>query len=507
MSASGGDAAHGTESTRLVLSPHAALKTRRQGDVLVLPERAIRLGGSGGEILRGFERARSIREVAAALAARYPTSEGIEAEVVRFAEQMRRLGALVEAGAGTGAATAEAPEAEAEADAAALALASAATSAAASLGPSRDAAANANGSGRSTNAETDTPVPLNLIAELTYRCPLQCAYCSNPIDFRSRRESLDADAWGRVFAQAARLGVVHLGLTGGEPSTRSDLEAIVDRAVEADLYPHLVTAGRPLTLERLETMAERGLRSVQVSIQAVDAERSDRIAGTPSFTEKLAIARRTSELGLALTINCVLHRHNLDQVAELIELSIELGAMRLELANTQFHNWALRNRAALMPSRAQLEAASAAVKASRARAEAHGLTVLFVLPDYYAGRPKPCMGGWGRLALVVDPTGLVLPCHEASDLPGLEFWRVPERTLEDAWSAAPGMQAHRGTAWMREPCRSCPERERDFGGCRCQAHRLLGDASMTDPACSLSPDHALVVAARDERSDVFVPRR
>ncbi|MBK7949454.1 MAG: pyrroloquinoline quinone biosynthesis protein PqqE [Deltaproteobacteria bacterium] len=323
----------------------------------------------------------------------------------------------------------------------------------------------------------------------------------------SRREALDANDWGRVFEQAAALGVVHLGLTGGEPSTRSDLEAILGRAVDADLYPHLVTAGRPLTTARLDAMAERGLRSVQVSLQAVDAERSDRIAGTPSFDEKLAIARRTSELGLALTINTVLHRHNLDQVPRLIELSIELGACRLELANTQFHNWALRNRAALMPSREQLETASKAVQAARARAEAKGLTVLFVLPDYYAGRPKPCMGGWGRLALVVDPTGLVLPCHEASDLPGLEFWRVPERTLEDAWRAAPGMQAYRGTAWMAEPCRSCPERERDFGGCRCQAFRLLGDASKTDPACSLSPDHAIVVGARDEREDELVFRR
>lgn len=482
MSASVDETARGAATPRLALSPHAALKARRQGEVLVLPERAIRLGGSGGEILREFGRARALGEVAAALAARYPTSEGIEQEVARFAEQMRRLGALVEVGAGTESSAAPSPAA-----------------------PTTPAALALPEAGPSTS--DGMPVPLNLIAELTYRCPLQCAYCSNPIDFRSRREALDADAWGRVFEQAARLGVVHLGLTGGEPSTRSDLEMIVDRAVEADLYPHLVTAGRPLTIERLEAMAERGLRSVQVSIQAVDAERSDRIAGTPSFEEKLAIARRTSELGLALTINCVLHRHNLDQVAELIELSIGLGALRLELANTQFHNWALRNRAALMPSRDQLEAASAAVKASRARAEANGLTVLFVLPDYYAGRPKPCMGGWGRLALVVDPTGLVLPCHEASDLPGLEFWRVPERTLEDAWSAAPGMQAHRGTAWMQEPCRSCPERERDFGGCRCQAHRLLGDASKTDPACSLSPDHGLVVAARDERSDAFVPRR
>ncbi|MFO0691403.1 MAG: pyrroloquinoline quinone biosynthesis protein PqqE [Myxococcota bacterium] len=465
----------GAGGTRLVLSAHAALKTRRQGDVLVLPERAIRLGGSGGEILRFFDRARTAAEVAAALAARYPASEGLEPEVQGFVAQMLRVGALVEAG--TKAFSAGGAAASGRAASASAARASAA------------------------------PTPLNLIAELTYRCPLQCPYCSNPIDFRSRREALDAADWGRVFEQAAELGVVHLGLTGGEPSTRSDLEDILARAVDADLYPHLVTAGRPLTPARLEAMAERGLKSVQVSLQAVDAERSDRIAGTPSFEEKLAIARRTTELGLALTINCVLHRQNLDQVPRLIELSIELGASRLELANTQFHNWALRNRAALMPSQEQLETASAAVAAARPRAEACGLAVLFVRPDYYSGRPKPCMGGWGRLALVVDPTGLVLPCHEAADLPGLEFWRVPDRTLEDAWESAPGMQAYRGTAWMSEPCRSCPERERDFGGCRCQAFRLLGDASKTDPACSLSPDHALVIRARDERTDELVYRR
>jgi pyrroloquinoline quinone biosynthesis protein E len=296
-------------------------------------------------------------------------------------------------------------------------------------------------------------------------------------------------------------------LTGGEPSTRTDLEEIVSLAVRADLYPHLVTAARPLTIARLDELAARGVRSVQVSLQAADAALSDRIAGTPSFEEKLAIARRTVELGLSLTLNCVLHRHNLHQVGELIEIALELGADRIELANTQFHNWALENRAALMPSRAQLEDASAAVAARAERAKANGLTVLFVRPDYYSGRPKPCMGGWGRLAMVVDPTGLVLPCHEAADLPGLELWRVPEHALADAWHRSPGMRAYRGTAWMPEPCRSCPERERDFGGCRCQAFRLLGDASKTDPACSRSPDHDLVVAARDRREDELVYRR
>ncbi len=464
---------------RLRLSRHAALKQRGPADVLVLPERALRLGGSGGEILRLFDRPRTQDEVVAAMRGRYAGADSgpadVASEVARFIAQMERAGALEPARDGGGEPSA-APRTEAAA-----------------------------GSGPASPAASDGP--LNLIAELTYRCPLQCPYCSNPLDFRSRREALDAEAWGRVFEEAAALGVVHLGLTGGEPSTRSDLEELVSRAVAADLYPHLVTAGRPLTTERLDAMAQRGLRSVQVSIQAADAPLSDRIAGTASFEQKLAIARRTVELGLALTLNCVLHRHNLHQVPELIELALALGADRLELANTQFHNWALENRAALMPSREQLERASAVVKAARERGAAQGLTVLFVLPDYYAGRPKPCMGGWGRLAMVIDPTGLVLPCHDAGDLPGLEFWRVPERSLEASWRDAPGMQAFRGTDWMKEPCRSCPEREVDFGGCRCQAFRLLGDPASTDPACSRSPEHTRIVAAREERADEFRPRR
>ncbi len=349
------------------------------------------------------------------------------------------------------------------------------------------------------------PAPLNLIAELTYRCPLQCPYCSNPIDFRSRREALSAEDWGRVFQQAAAIGVVHVGLTGGEPSTRRDLEEIIERAVAADLYPHLVTAGLPLDPDRLSDLAALGLRSVQVSIQDATEVSSDRIAGTPSYQQKLAICERTRELGLALTLNCVLHRHNLESVPDLIELSRRLDADRLELANTQYHGWALRNRAALMPTREQLARAGEAVRL--ARSESERPTLLFVLPDYHSDRPKPCMGGWGRLAMVVDPTGQVLPCHEAGDIPGLEFWSVMERSVEACWANAPGMQAYRGTSWMPEPCRSCPERERDFGGCRCQAFKLLGDASLTDPACALSPHHDQIVRARNEAISDFAYRR
>ena len=351
--------------------------------------------------------------------------------------------------------------------------------------------------------------PLNLIAELTYRCPLQCPYCSNPLAFRERREALTAADWGRVFAQASALGVVHVGLTGGEPSTRTDLEEILELAVAADLYPHLVTAGLPLTPERLEGLAARGLRSVQVSFQDAGAEGSDRIAGTRSFDQKIRISECTKALDLALTINCVLHRENLPNVGEIIELAEGLGADRLELANTQYHGWALTNRAALMPTKAQLIEASGVVRAAQARHRdaGGGPKMLFVLPDYFSDRPKPCMGGWGRVAMVVDPIGRVLPCHEAGEIPELEFWSARERSVDECWSAAPGMNAYRGTDWMPEPCRSCPDKEKDFGGCRCQAFRLLGDANLTDPACALSPQHAEITNAREIRKDGFVPRR
>jgi pyrroloquinoline quinone biosynthesis protein E len=351
----------------------------------------------------------------------------------------------------------------------------------------------------------NAPAPLNLIAELTYRCPLQCPYCSNPLDLSAHRESLSAQDWGRVFEEAAALGVVHVGLTGGEPSTRRDLEEILERAVAADLYPHLVTAGVPLDPSRLEGLARLGLRSVQISIQDAAPETSDEIAGTRSFEQKIALCEKTHELGLALTLNCVLHRRNLSSVPALLDLARRLHADRLELANTQYHGWALRNRAALMPTREQLTEASRVVR--EAGTSPGGPTVLFVLPDYFADRPKPCMGGWGRLALVVDPTGRVLPCHEAGEIPGLEFWSVKDKSVEQCWSEAPGMQAYRGTDWMPEPCRSCPDREQDFGGCRCQAFKLLGDAGLTDPACVLSPEHEEVVRARDEFAESFQYRR
>jgi pyrroloquinoline quinone biosynthesis protein E len=255
-----------------------------------------------------------------------------------------------------------------------------------------------------------------------------------------------------------------------------------------------VTAGTALDREALGALARAGLRSVQLSIQDADAAASDAIAGAACFDTKLAFAEWVRELELPLTLNVVLHRHNLGRVAEIVALARRIGAHRLELANAQYQGWALRNRAALLPTRAQLDTAAQVV--ARLRAEAPEIEILFVLPDYHRDRPKPCMGGWGRQSLVVAPDGVVLPCHGAAELPGLAFWRVTERALADCWALAPGMNAFRGESWMPLPCRDCPERTRDFGGCRCQAFALTGNAAATDPACALAPAHEIVVRAR-----------
>ena len=337
--------------------------------------------------------------------------------------------------------------------------------------------------------------PLNLIAELTYRCPLRCPYCSNPLSYAKQRDDLATNDWVHIFEQASRMGIVHLGLTGGEPTLRGDLEELVRAAHEADLYTHLVTSARPIDPDGLVALAAAGLESVQISFQSGTAERSDRIAGTQSFEEKRALCEATRRLGLPLTMNVVLHRDNLDDIEAILELALQVGADRLELANTQYHGFALANRDGLLPEREQLEHASAIVdeftkRHSRPR-------TLFVLPDYFSDRPKPCMGGWGQIAMVIDPRGKVLPCHDAGRIETLEFWSAKDRSLAECWHEAPGMRAFRGTEWMPEPCRSCDRKALDFGGCRCQAFALTGDAGATDPACGKAPTHSII---RDARS-------
>jgi len=338
--------------------------------------------------------------------------------------------------------------------------------------------------------------PWNLVAELSYRCPLRCAYCSNPLDFARVDEALDAPAWAQAFREAAELGAVHVGLTGGEPAVRRDLEAIVAGAAEAGLYPHLVTSGIPLGAERLAALQAAGLRSVQLSLQDVEPAAAAALAGADVFERKLAFARAVRALDLPLTLNVVLHRRNLARTAEIIALARSLDADKLELANVQLHGFALANRAALLPTRAALDAAARVV--AEARAAGPRPEILFVLPDWWSDRPKPCMGGWARKTIVIAPDGLVLPCHAARGLPDLVFHRFPAHALRACWEDAPGMRAFRGEGWMRAPCRDCPERGRDHGGCRCQAFALAGDPAEADPACAKAPRHDVVLAARTE---------
>ena len=354
------------------------------------------------------------------------------------------------------------------------------------------------------------PSPFTLIAELSYQCPLHCPYCSNPVDIGAEhhRRELATDDWTRTFRQARALGVLQLALTGGEPMLRRDLVELCAAAREVDLYSSLITAGTLFTPDRAAALKDAGLDHVQISIQSPNAAENDRIAGNRSFEKKIAAARLARELDFPLTLNCVLHRQNLDRIEELLDLTLELGAQRLELANTQYYGWAVLNQQALLPTWDQLRRGEEAVERFRERVGPR-VDVLWVLPDLYEDLPKPCMGGWGRTAMVVSPGGDVLPCQAASTIPGLAFANVREHDLDWIWSESEAFARFRGTDWMQEPCRSCPlgRQEEDWGGCRCQALRLTGDPGATDPVCHLSPHHEQVVSVRESaQTDEFVYR-
>jgi pyrroloquinoline quinone biosynthesis protein E len=343
--------------------------------------------------------------------------------------------------------------------------------------------------------------PLGLLAELTHRCPLRCPYCSNPLELSRASAELDADTWGRVFREAAALGVLHLHLSGGEPAARRDLEAITAHAAAAGLYSNLITSGVLLDAKRLTALAAAGLDHVQLSVQDAEPESADRIGGLRGgHARKLRFAEEVRAAGLPLTLNAVVHRQNLDKLGGLIELALQLGAGRLEVAHVQYYGWALRNRDALLPSRAQLDAATATVNAARIALKGR-LVIDYVVPDYYAKRPKACMGGWGRSFLAVSPAGRVLPCHAAESLPGFDFPNVRDTPLAEIWTQSDAFNRFRGTGWMPEPCRGCDRREQDWGGCRCQAFALTGDAALTDPACALSPHHHLLDLAIQEAAE------
>ncbi|MCF8479819.1 MAG: pyrroloquinoline quinone biosynthesis protein PqqE [Rhodospirillum sp.] len=337
-------------------------------------------------------------------------------------------------------------------------------------------------------------LPLGLTAELTYRCPLACPYCSNPADLAQRTGEMTTEEWISVIDQAADMGILHFHFTGGEPATRRDLPELVAAARGRDLYTNLITSGVGLTRERVKGLADAGLDHLQLSVQGVDAASADAVGGYKGgFERKMAVAGWVTEEGLPLTVNAVMHRHNLDRLEETITLALSLGARRMEVATVQFHGWAERNRDALMPTRAQVDAATATVRAARERLKGR-LVIDYVPGDYYATVPKACMGGWGLKTLTITPEGLALPCHAAQSLPHLSFQSVREVPLRDIWLEGPAFQAYRGQEWMREPCTTCAHRERDFGGCRCQALALAGDAAEADPACSRSPHHGAMVA-------------
>jgi len=335
------------------------------------------------------------------------------------------------------------------------------------------------------------PRPYSLLAEVTHRCPLHCPYCSNPSELASPQNELTTADWTRVFHEAAELGVLHAGFSGGEPLQRADLAELVAAARAAALYTNLITSSLGLNRSRAEALKNAGLDSVQISFQSDLPTLADQIAGAPAHVRKLEAAQLVRELGFPLTINVVLHRANIGRIKEIIWLAENLGAERLELANTQYYGWAFANRAALLPTRDQIESATAA--AAEARKRLHGkMEILFIIPDYYSDRPKPCMNGWGNRHLTVNPAGDVLPCPTAGHIKGMRFENVREHPLAWIWRESDSFQRFRGTAWMPEPCRSCEFRELDFGGCRCQAALLTGDAGVTDPVCKFSPNRQLI---------------
>ncbi len=352
--------------------------------------------------------------------------------------------------------------------------------------------------------------PIGMLAELTHRCPLRCPYCSNPLELESRGSELSTGEWRRIFAEAAGLGVLQLHLSGGEPAARCDLEELVAAARDVGLYTNLITSGVLLDESRIFRLRDAGLDHLQLSIQDVDEKRADEVGGyTGGHTHKMKIARAVRASGLPLTVNAVMHRRNIDRLEAVIDLALELGAHRLEVAHVQYYGWALLNRKALMPTRAQLDHSNRVVARATERLRGR-LAIDYVVPDYWARRPKPCMGGWGRMVINVTPSGRVLPCHAAHVVPGLSFPHVRERPLAWIWRESEAFQKFRGTGWMREPCRSCERREVDFGGCRCQAMLLTGDPRNADPACELSPWHRAVrelAAAESEGEVPFVHRR
>ena len=354
------------------------------------------------------------------------------------------------------------------------------------------------------------PAPMGLIAELTHRCPLQCAYCSNPLEMVAPREELTTAQWLRVIDEAADIGILQLHLTGGEPMARPDLPKIVAHAAARGLYTNLITSGVLLTDAAMADLLTTGIDHIQLSFQGAEASAADSMGGYKGgHARKLDAARRIREAGLTLTTNFVIHRRNIADLPAMLAMGENLGSDRIEIAHTQYYGWALKNRAALLPTREQLERATTQVEAARERLMGR-VVIDYVVPDYYAERPKACMGGWGRLFIHLLPSGKALPCHAAETIPGISFASVRDTSLAEVWQNDPAFNRFRATGWMPEPCKSCDRREIDWGGCRCQALALLGDASATDPVCDRSPDHPIMAELVAQSSDSALalgPRR
>ncbi len=353
-------------------------------------------------------------------------------------------------------------------------------------------------------------IPLAVLAELTHRCPLQCPYCSNPVDLERANAELTTAEWKKIMNELAALGVLQFHFSGGEPTVRKDLVELVQHATDVGLYSNLITSAVLLDQKRIQALADAGLNHVQISIQGAEEGLANRVAGFKNaHAKKLAVAKMVKDAGLPLTINAVMHRQNLSQLPDIIDLAVSLGAARLEVANVQYYGWALKNRASLMPTVEQLDETTRTVEAARERLK--GVMVIdYVIPDYYALRPKKCMGGWGRQFFNISPAGKILPCHAAESITGLDFDSVrSNHSIEWIWENSEAFEKYRGTGWMPEPCKSCEFREVDWGGCRCQAFALTGDAGNTDPACAKSPLHdrifklAETESAADERRFIY----
>jgi len=341
---------------------------------------------------------------------------------------------------------------------------------------------------------SDVRPPLWLLAEVTHSCPLQCPYCSNPVSLVRKQDELNTEEWLRVLYEARQLGAAQLGFSGGEPLIRNDLEILIAEARRLGYYTNLITSGVGMDEERVAAFREHGLDHIQISFQADDLTTNDYLAGCKAYEKKLAMAKAVKAQGYPMVLCFVIHRQNISQVKAMLELAMELNADYVELATTQYEGWALVNRDHLLPTLEQVRQAEATAHTYQERLRGK-MKIYFVVPDYYEGRPKPCVDGWGKVFLAIAPDGVALPCHAARDLPNLEFANIREQSLEWIWYDSPTFNAFRGTSWMKEPCISCDERFKDYGGCRCQAFKLSGDAHNADPTCSKSPHHEQVLKA------------